>query len=46
MIKHLMQNTAELTERWRKQIKLSALFFDRAFESSRTMELKLMRIKI
>jgi carboxyl-terminal processing protease len=24
-IKHLMQNTAELTERWRKQIKLSAL---------------------
>jgi carboxyl-terminal processing protease len=25
MIKRLMQNTAELTERWRKQIKLSAL---------------------
>jgi hypothetical protein len=35
-IKHLMQkNTAELTERWRKQIKLSALSFDGAFESSR-----------
>jgi carboxyl-terminal processing protease len=28
------KNTAELTERWRKQIKLSPLF-DGAFESSR-----------
>jgi hypothetical protein len=27
--------TAELTERWRKQIKLSALSLDGAFESSR-----------
>jgi carboxyl-terminal processing protease len=35
MIKRLMQKNTELTERWRKQIKLSALFFDRAFESSR-----------
>jgi carboxyl-terminal processing protease len=29
------KNTAELTERWRKQIKLSALFLDGAFESSK-----------
>jgi hypothetical protein len=33
-IKHLMKNTAELTERWRKQIKRHFLF-DGAFESSR-----------
>jgi hypothetical protein len=31
----MQKNTAELTERWRKQIKLSALSLDGAFESSR-----------
>jgi hypothetical protein len=30
-----MQNTAELTERWRKQIKLSAFLFGREFKKTK-----------
>jgi hypothetical protein len=43
-----MQNTAELTERWRKQIKLSALLFDGAFEvqENKTRVLKAKAKKI